>query len=169
MFPSPRCSKPDTTPGEAVGESGVVHAGEVDQKKVDKLKEKYAEVPQLKPYLCPTDGTGLPDNSCDLAFFSKSYHHLNADSHVDYLRHLHQVIKPTGRVCVIERHPALAEGRSKEHAWSPSHLMEQAEQAGWIVVRYELITGTYHYIALLVPKELFPPEPQRKTKPQPAG
>jgi len=29
----------------------------VEQDKVDKMKEKFADVPQVKPYLCPTDGT----------------------------------------------------------------------------------------------------------------
>lgn len=148
-----------------VGDEGVIHAGEVDQRKVDKMKEQYAKLPQIKPYLCPTDGTGLSDDSCDLAFISKSYHHLPKDGHVDYLRHLHKVIKPTGRVCVIEKYAGLATGRSKEHAWAPGKLAQQAEEAGWIQVRCELITGTYHYIAIFVQKELFPPEPQRKKKP----
>jgi len=148
-----------------VGNKGVIHASEVDQKKVDKMKEQYAAVPQIKPYVCPTDGTGLPEDSCDLAFLSKTYHHLPKDGHVDYWRHLSNVVKPTGRVCVIERHAGLATGRSKDHAWAPGHLAQQAEQAGWIQVRYELITGTYHYIAIFVQKDLFPPEPQRKKPP----
>ena len=81
-----------------VGKEGVIHASEVDQKKVDKLKQKFADLPQVKPYLCPTDGTALPEDSCDLAFLSKSYHHLNHDKHLDYLRHLQKVVKPTGRL-----------------------------------------------------------------------
>jgi predicted methyltransferase len=148
-----------------VGDKGVIHALEVDQKKVDKMKEQYADVPQIKPGLCPTDGTGLPEDSCDLAFLSKTYHHLNKEGHVDYLRHLHKVVKPTGRVCVIEKHAGLAAGRSKDHAWSPGQLAQQAEEAGWIPVRYELITGTYHFIAIFVQKDLFPPEPPRKKPP----
>ncbi len=139
-----------------VGEDGVIHAGEVKQELVDKMTKKLTNVPQVKPYLCPTDGTGLPEDSCDLAFFSKSYHHLNEDSHVDYLRHLKEVLKPTGRVCIIERHPTLSVGRELKHGWSPGLLMQQAAEAGWVVVRCELITGTYHFMAILVQKELFP-------------
>lgn len=138
---------------ERVGPNGVVHAAEVDQKLVDRLLDKY-DTPQIKPYLCETDGTGLPENSCDLAFLSKTYHHLNEKGHVAYLRHLLKVVKPTGRVCIIEKYPAIG-GDRKEHAWPPGLLIEQAEEAGWVPVRYELITGTHHYIVFLVQKDLF--------------
>jgi len=145
---------------ELVGGQGVIHASEVGQNKVDRLKQRLARFPQVKPYLCPTDGTGLPENSCDLAFLSKTYHHLNKDGHVDYLRHLRKVVKPTGRVCVIEKYPQIAT-HGKTHGWPPGLLIQQAEEAGWVAVRYELITGTYHYIAIFVQKELFPSEDSR--------
>ena len=146
---------------KSVGAGGVIHASEVEQRKVDDMKKKLADVPQIKPYLSPLDGTALPENSCDLAFLSKTYHHLNEGSHVDYLRHLRKIVKPAGRLCVIEMNPALASGRGSEHAWSPGLLIQQAEEAGWISVRCELMTGTNHYIAIFVQKELFPPQSSR--------
>ena len=149
---------------EVVGEEGVIHAGEVVQDKVEKMSEKFSELPRVKPYLCPTDGTGMEEDSCDLAFISKTYHHLNKDGHVDYLRHLRSVVKPTGRLVVIERYRALAAGRGQDHAWSPGLLTQQAEEAGWILARSELITGTYHFIAVFVQKELFPIEPERRRR-----
>ncbi|MBN1125786.1 MAG: class I SAM-dependent methyltransferase [Sedimentisphaerales bacterium] len=139
-----------------VGQSGTIHAAEVEQDKVDRMKERFTDIPQIKPYLCPYDGTALPDNSCDLAFLSKTYHHLGEGKHVEYLKHLHNVVKPTGRLCVIEQHRALATGGSRNHAWSPALLIEQAEEAGWILVRYELIKGTYHFMAIFAQKDLFP-------------
>ena len=135
---------------EKVGEKGLIHASEVDQKKVDKMKEKFADTSQVKPYLCPTDGTDLDEDSCDLAFISKTYHHFNEGGHVDYLRHLKKVIKPNGRLCVVERHPALAEGGGKKHAWCPGLLTQQAEQAGWILLRCELVKGSDHFMAIFV-------------------
>jgi len=140
---------------EKLGAKGVIHAGEVDQKKVDAMKEKWEAVPQIKPYLCPTDGTGLEENSCDLAFISKTYHHFGKDTHVDYLRHLHKVIKPSGRVVIIERHADLVSGRGKEHAWQPGLLGHQAEQAGWMVLRCELIPGSDHFMATFVKPDAF--------------
>ncbi|MFC1637248.1 class I SAM-dependent methyltransferase [Planctomycetota bacterium] len=86
---------------EAVGPEGVIHASEVVQKLVDTMKEEFADISQIKPYLSPTDSTSLAENSCDLAFLSKTYHHLDEGSHVDYLRHLKKVVKPMGRLCVI--------------------------------------------------------------------
>jgi ubiquinone/menaquinone biosynthesis C-methylase UbiE len=146
----------------AVGPEGVIHASEVVQKLVDAMKERFAGVSQITPYLSPTDGTALPENSCDLAFLSKTYHHLNEGGHVDYLRHLLKVVKPTGRLCVIERHSGIrGGGRAREHAWAPGLLIQQAEEAGWICVRCELVTGTYHFIAIFVQKDLFPPESRR--------
>ena len=140
-----------------VGAEGVIHAAEINQESIERMKKRFADLPAVKPYRCPTDETGLPANSCDLAFLSKTYHHL--ENHVDYLRHLRTVVKPTGRVCVIERHPALGTGRGKEHAWSPGLLTQQAEEAGWILVRYELITGTHHYLTIFVQKDLFAAKP----------
>jgi len=143
-----------------VGDKGIIHASEVEERKVNRMKEKFADIPQIKPYLCDTDSTNLPENSCDLAFFSQTYHHLDPDGRVDYLRHLRQVVKPTGRVCVIEKYSEIAT-RYKSHGTPLSRLAKQAEEAGWIPVRYELMTGTYHYIAIFVQKDLFPPEPRR--------
>jgi len=140
---------------EKLGPKGVIHAGEVDQKKVDAMKEKWASVPQIKPYLCPTDGTGLSENSCDVAFISKTYHHFGKDTHIDYLRHLKKVIKPSGRVVIIERHADLASGRGKEHAWQPGLLCHQAEQAGWMLLRCEMIPGSDHFMATFVTPEAF--------------
>ena len=151
----------------AVGETGAVHAGEVKQDLVDKMKKKFAETPQVKPYLCPLDGTGLEENACDLAFLSKSYHHLPKDKKADYLRHLCKVLKPTGRLVVIEHYQELAAGRTREHGWSPGLLTQQAEEAGWILLRAELITGTRHFVAIFAQKELFPIKSPGKS-PQPA-
>jgi ubiquinone/menaquinone biosynthesis C-methylase UbiE len=153
---------------QRVGPEGVIYAAEVDQGKVDQMKKRFANLPQVKPYLCPTDGTGLEEDSCDLAFLSKTYHHLPKDKLIDYWRHLAKVVKPTGRVCVIENHAGLATGRGKEHGWSPGLLAEQAEEGGWILVRYELISGTYHFIAIFAQKDLFPAE-SREKRPEPAA
>jgi len=140
-----------------VGKEGTIYASEVEQNKVDRMKEKFGGLPQVKPYLCPTDGTGLAENSCELAFLSKTYHHLDADGRVDYLRHLRQVVRPTGRLCVIEKYANITT-QHQSHAIALSQLVKQAEQAGWIAVRYELMTGMYHYITIFVQKDLFGPE-----------
>jgi len=140
-----------------IGEKGIIHAAEVEDKKVNRMKGKFADLPQIKPYLCKTDSTNLPENCCELAFLSQTYHHLDRSGRVDYLRHLCKVVKPTGRLCVIEKYSEVAT-RYKSHGTALSLLIKQAEEADWIAVRCELMTGTYHYIAIFVQKNLFPPE-----------
>jgi tRNA A58 N-methylase Trm61 len=140
-----------------VGPTGVVHASEVEQRKVDQMKRRFADAPQVKPYLSPKDGTGLPENSCDLAFLSQTFHHLDKPTRVEYLRGLRSVMKRTSRLCVIEKYSAIAT-RGASHGTSLSQLVQEAEQAGWIAVRCELMTGTYHYLAIFVQKDLFGPE-----------
>ena len=133
---------------DRVGATGVVHAGEVVQGKVDAITRKYADTPQIKAYRCPMDGTGQPENSCDLVFISKTYHHL--EGHADYLRHLTQVTKASGRLAVVELHTGLASGQGKDHAWSPGVLTQQAEEAGWILQTYSMIPGSDHFIAVFI-------------------
>jgi hypothetical protein len=140
---------------EKLGPEGVIRAGEVVQKKVDAMKEKWCNVPQIKPYLCPTDGTGLDANTCDLAFISKTYHHFGKGTHVAYLKHLKKVIKPSGQMVIIERHRDLASGRGKQHAWQPGLMGHQAEQAGWMLLRAELIPGSDHFMATFVHPQAF--------------
>ena len=133
---------------QQVGATGVVHAGEVVQDKVDAIKRKYTNTPQIKAYRCPLDGSGQPENSCDLVFISKTYHHL--EGHVEYLRHLLQVTKASGRLAVVECHTELASGRGKDHAWKPGLLTQQAEEAGWILQTYAMIPGSDHFISVFI-------------------
>ena len=144
-----------------VGATGVVHAAEVEERLVDGLKERFADTSQVKPYLTKTDGTTLPDDSVDLAFFSQVYHHLDDDGKVNYLRHLHQVVRPTGRICIIEKNRDVS-ARTADHGTRITDLAKAAEEAGWILVRYELMPKTYHFVAFFAQKELFPPEPRRR-------
>jgi ubiquinone/menaquinone biosynthesis C-methylase UbiE len=133
---------------DRVGTGGTVHAGEVVQTKVDAITKKYADTRQIKAYRCPMDGTGLPANSCDMIFISKTYHHL--EGHVAYLRRLTQVTKASGRLAVVELHMGLASGRGKEHAWQPGLLTQQAEEAGWILQTYAMIPGSDHFVAVFI-------------------
>ena len=148
---------------KAVGPEGVVHAAEVSTKLVDGLKKRFVNTPQVKPYQSPTDATGLPDDSCDLVFLSQTYHHLPKDKRVEYLNHLRKVIKPTGRLVVIEKNLVIAT-QANGHGTNLSELTKVAEATGWIPLRIELMTGTYHYMAIFAQREMFPPEPERKKR-----
>lgn len=143
--------------GQAVGEKGTVHAAEVSDKLLEKLKDRFADTPQVKPYKCPLDGTGLEEDTCDAIFLSKVYHHLNHDTHIQYLGHLRKVAKPYGRLIIIEGYPALQSGGRAAHGWPPGKLIQQAAEAGWVVQRCELMTGQRHFIAIFADKDSFTP------------
>lgn len=130
---------------------------EVEKEKVNELKEKYDKKPYVKPILAPTNGTGMVENSVDLAFFSQVYHHLPEEGHVDYLKHLKKVVKPTGRIAVIEKYSTIAI-HGKDHGTILSTLISQSEEAGWIPLRYQIIPNTNHYLVILGHKELFQSE-----------
>ncbi len=135
--------------------AGTIHAAEVEQKKVDAMKSKWSDTPQIKPYLCPTDGTGMKANTCDLAFISKTFHHFDKDGQVDYLKHLKQIIKPAGKLVIIERHSALATGRGAQHGGLPGLVAKQAEEAGWMLLRCDLLPASDHFMAIFVQPETF--------------
>lgn len=145
---------------DLVGERGVVYALEVDEEKVSAMKETFADDPRVIPILGKTDSTTMAEKCCDLVFFSQVYHHLPEDGHVDYLKHLGKIIKPTGRMVVIEKYTGIDLGRG-EHGTRFSDLIRHAEDGGWVLLRYELLPKTYHYIAIFAPKPLFPLEPPR--------
>jgi ubiquinone/menaquinone biosynthesis C-methylase UbiE len=146
---------------EFVGPSGVIHAAEVSQSKVDQMKEKFAALPQIRPYLCPTDSPGLPANSCDLAFISETYHHFDTGTQVAYLKGLRSVLKPSGRLAIIERYTETGLGRG-EHGTPLSRLIREGEESGWVALRTELLRGTYHYLAIFAQQDLFPTEQPRQ-------
>lgn len=146
------------------GPTGIIHAAEVDQKKVDAMKKRLEAFPQIKPYLCPVDGPGLPPGSCDLAFISETYHHFDPGTQVAYLKGLRSILKPSGRLFIVERYTEANLGYG-EHGTPLSRLVREAEEAGWVPLRTEMIPGTYHYIAVFAQKDLFPPEPARKDGP----
>ncbi len=65
------------------------------------------------------------------------------------------MVKPSGKLVIIERHPALGSGRSAEHGWLPGLLGRQAEDAGWMMLRCEMIPGSDHFMATFVQPEAF--------------
>ena len=144
---------------QAVGKEGLVYAAEIEEEKVKALQTRFAGQNNVRPTLCPKDGTDLPPGSCNLVFFSQVYPHLDEGSRVEYLRRLHSVMKMEGRLCIIERYPVVSTFQ-KEHGTDVSRLITEAEQADWIPVRFELMTGAYHYLAIFVSKTLFTPEPE---------
>ncbi|MBN2132340.1 MAG: hypothetical protein JW741_22760 [Sedimentisphaerales bacterium] len=49
--------------------------------------------------------------------------------------------------------------RGAAHGTSLGQFVREAEQAGWIALRYELMTGPEHCLSIFVQKGLSGPEP----------
>ena len=127
----------------AVGAQGKVHAAEVDEEKVERLKEKFKETPQVRSYLCEKNSTTLSGNSCDLAFLSQTFHHLEKEGRVEYLRHLTGILKPTGRLVIIERYPGIS-GPGRSHGTNVSALARQAEESAANEASHEVARRSEH-------------------------
>ncbi len=139
---------------QRVGPQGTVYAAEVAPNLVERLEKRFAETPQVKTHLCPQDKPGLPDDSVDLVFLSAVYHHLPKDNRVAYWHELAKVVRPTGRVAIVETYPAIAT-RGKDHGTQLGTLMSEAEQGGWVAVETWYLQGTQHYLAIFVQQEAF--------------
>ncbi len=137
---------------DELGTDGVVYAAEIRPHLVDDLTREFAGTPQVKPLLVDTDGTGLATDTCDVALFIHVYHHLS--NHAQYLRHLRDVVKPTGRIVIVDRH---ARPNNRFRGLEPSELSAHAAESGWIPVRCRPIRDDEHYVATFVRDDLFDP------------
>lgn len=141
---------------DLVGTEGRVFAAEVAQELVNRLENRFRDVPQVKAYLCPKDSPGLTETTLDLVFISQVYHHLEGKSRADYWRELAKVVKREGRVAVIETYPQIAL-RGKDHGTPLSVLVNEAEQGGWVPVEIWFIPATQHYLAIFAQQQAFFP------------
>lgn len=152
---------------QKVGPQGAVYAAEVTSALVERLEKRFAETPQVKPYVCPQDKPGLPDDSVDLVFLSAVYHHLNKETRIQYWRELASVVRPTGRVAILETYPVIAL-RGKDHGTQLSTLISEAEQGGWVPLEVWYLQGTQHYLAIFGQQAAFlnnpPTAPHSKAK-----
>lgn len=86
----------------AVAPEGTVFAVDVDADVQEELRERLAEegIANAEIVLAEFDDTTLPDASVDLVFTVNTFHHL--EDRPTYFRNLKRVLRPGGRVAVIE-------------------------------------------------------------------
>lgn len=141
-----------------VGAEGVVYGLEIKQNLVDGVQQKFSDTPQVKPWLGKPDKTGLPDNSCDVGFMVKVYHHVSKNLRIEYLSSLRKTIRPDGRLVIVERHPLIPSKRKKAepvHSMAPAKLMSDMREAGWYPARFELLPRSAYYVAVFVQRDIF--------------
>ncbi|MFH1471154.1 MAG: class I SAM-dependent methyltransferase [Candidatus Micrarchaeota archaeon] len=88
-----------------VGANGEVYAADVNREFLQLIKEnaEQSELANVQTMLVGHDGVSLPEKSIDLVFMRNVYHHL--PKRVEYLKKLLSILKPGGRIAVIEYFP----------------------------------------------------------------
>lgn len=144
---------------ERVGEDGEVYGLEIKEQLVEKIANQYAETPQVKAVLGKFEASGLPADSCDIGFMVKVYHHIGKEVRIDYLKDLRNVIRPGGRLVIVERHPDIPSRAKKNgekvHSMAPNELIADMNAAGWFPSRIELLPQSAYYVAVFVEADLF--------------
>lgn len=114
---------------EAVGDSGVVYAVDVDQGLLDYVKKTAEEkgYHNIKTVLAKTDDAGLPANTLDLIFVCNTYHHLQDKAL--YFSRLKQALNNSGRVAIIEFTSGWL--KSIGHGTPTEKILSDMQQAGY--------------------------------------
>lgn len=87
---------------DAVGREGQVYAVDTNAEFLEFIKNgaKEKELNNIETILVTEDNLNLPERSLDLVFMRNVYHHLS--NRVEYFRKLRRVLKPEGRIGIIE-------------------------------------------------------------------
>ena len=114
---------------DAVGDEGIVYAVDVDQGLLDYVKETAGEkgYANIQIVLAAKDNTGLAADSVDLVFLCNTYHHL--EDRVQYFSGLKPVLKPGGRVAIIEFTSGWL--NSIGHGTPTQEIISDMQQAGY--------------------------------------
>jgi SAM-dependent methyltransferase len=115
--------------------NGVVFACDIEPAQLDQVREKiHAQgLKNVVPVLASIDDPHFPPARFDVVFIGDTYHHL--DERVAYMRRLLSVLKPGGRLVLLEYKPGkLPVGPSAEHKLQPGVLESELLEAGYVRV-----------------------------------
>jgi ubiquinone/menaquinone biosynthesis C-methylase UbiE len=136
----------------AVGEGGTVFAVDTEPSLVVHLRER-AEVehaPNVVPILASPDNPRLPAGTVDLVLMVDTLHHI--DDRVSYLRRLQRVLKPGGRVAIVDfkKEGDVPVGPPPEHRLARSQVVEEFQSAGYRLVAAPEVLP-YQYVLIFRP------------------
>jgi arsenite methyltransferase len=120
---------------KAVGGSGKVFAVDVSGESILYIQEKAKErvIHNVEPILATFEDSKLKPGSVDLVFIRNTYHDIQ--KRVDYFSRLRHVLKPKGRIVIIDYDPAKLDVFRKlfGHAIEEKTIISEMKQAGYIV------------------------------------
>jgi ubiquinone/menaquinone biosynthesis C-methylase UbiE len=119
----------------AVGDTGTVLAADTEPNLVKYLRDRAERehTANVVPILASPSNPRLPAGAVDLIVIVDTAHHI--DDRINYFRRLERVLKPGGRVAVIDfKKEDLPVGPPLEHKLDRADVVEEFRQAGYALV-----------------------------------
>ncbi|MFI5397042.1 MAG: class I SAM-dependent methyltransferase [Candidatus Binatia bacterium] len=135
----------------AVGEAGTVFAVDTEPALVAHLRERaeHERTPRVVPILASADNPRLPVGAVDVVLIVDTAHHL--DDRINYLRRLRHVLKPRGRIVVIDfKKQEIPVGPPPEHKLAREQIVEEFGSAGYRLISEPDILP-YQYFLIFQP------------------
>jgi len=116
-----------------VGDSGKTYANDIDKSKLDYLESRCERegLDNVETILGEVEDPLLPEGEIDLVYLINTYHDL--DKPVELMRNIIPALKPDGVLVIIEQDTQ--KSSSNHHAIDQEELFDQAERAGYELVR----------------------------------
>jgi ubiquinone/menaquinone biosynthesis C-methylase UbiE len=134
-----------------VGRTGRVLAVDVEPSMVEHIRRRATEsgLDNVEAILARASEPELAPASVDLVFICDTWHHI--DDRLRYLDELRTVLRPGGRVAIVDFKPgALPVGPPKGHKLSSETVIAEFGQAGW-KLSGDLDVLPYQYILVFEP------------------
>lgn len=122
-----------------VGPSGKVFAVDIEEPKLDRLRQYLDDrkLHQVIPVLGDEDNPKLGTGILDAVIILDTYHEM--DQHDRVLKHIHEALKPGGRLVLCEaiaesRRESTREEQERKHELGLSFALNDVRKAGFTVV-----------------------------------
>jgi ubiquinone/menaquinone biosynthesis C-methylase UbiE len=136
----------------AVGPRGTVFAADPEPNLVAHLRERAERegTVNVVPVLASKDNPRLPTGAVDIVLVLDTYHHV--DDRLRYFRDLRRVLRPGGRVAVIDwQKRPLPVGPDLDHKLAREQVVEEMSGSGWVLAA-EPDVLPYQYFLIFRPK-----------------
>jgi ubiquinone/menaquinone biosynthesis C-methylase UbiE len=114
--------------------SGHVFASDVQDGMIERLTTRVheRELSNVTVVRGDFDDPGLPSECCDLVFFSSVYKEILG--RVAYMQRVRPLLRPGGRVAILEFLPGALSGPPQAMRLSPEAIIDELDQAGFALV-----------------------------------
>jgi len=123
-----------------VGTNGKVYAVDVEEYRLDSLKEhmQKRETTNIEVILGDYDNPKLPEQSLDVVFVIDTYHEI--EYYMKMLSHIKKSLKPNGKILILEKLKKAKLGKSREeqakaHTLSSKYVKQELKEAGFSVTK----------------------------------